>query len=70
MNPMTEGIEEMPTIRIVSGIQNQTMPTAAPVNIEAEGTTPMRRVRTESSWPGSGSSRVGSSRVIEAMPST
>ena len=31
----------MPTMRMVSGIQNHTTPTAAPVIIDAEGTRPM-----------------------------
>jgi hypothetical protein len=42
-NPMIDGIEETPTTRSPSGIQNQTRPMAAPVIIDAEGTRPMRR---------------------------
>ncbi len=40
---MTDGIEEMPMIKIVKGIQNHTRPIAAPVIIEAVGTTPILR---------------------------
>ncbi|GLP80080.1 hypothetical protein TUM20984_15000 [Mycobacterium antarcticum] len=62
---MTEGIDEIATMRIVNGIQNQSTPMAAPVSIEAEGTTPIRREWEGASWRGS-----GSSRVIATMPST
>src|ERR671916_1837299 len=44
-NPMPEGIDETPTIKIVKGIQNHTRPIAAPVIIDAVGTTPMVRGR-------------------------
>ena len=42
---MTDGIEEIATIRTVSGIQNHTTAIAAPVSIEALGTRPSRRGR-------------------------
>ena len=38
--PMPLGIDEMPTIRIVNGIQNHTRAMAAPVINDAVGTTP------------------------------
>jgi hypothetical protein len=41
--PMPLGIEEMPMIKIVKGIQNHTVAIAAPVSNEAVGTTPILR---------------------------
>ncbi|GAT14393.1 uncharacterized protein RMCT_1363 [Mycolicibacterium thermoresistibile] len=43
--PITDGIELMPTIKMVRGIQNHTRAIAAPVTIDAVGTTPRRAVR-------------------------
>ena len=40
---MTDGMDEMPTTRMVNGIHSHTTATAAPVIIDADGTTPMRR---------------------------
>ena len=40
---MPLGIDEMPMIKIVKGIHNYTRPIAAPVIIEAVGTTPILR---------------------------
>ena len=40
---MPLGIDEMPMIKIVKGIQNHTVAIAAPVSSEAVGTTPMLR---------------------------
>ena len=40
---MTDGMDEMPTTRMVNGIQSHTTATAAPVIIDAVGTRPMRR---------------------------
>ena len=54
---MPLGIEEMPMIRIVKGIQNHTVAIAAPVIIEAVGTTPMLRA-----GDATGSSTVGGCR--------
>ncbi len=40
---MPLGMDEMPMIKIVNGIQNHTVAIAAPVSNEAVGTTPMLR---------------------------
>lgn len=59
-------------MRIVSGIQNHTTPIAAPVSIDAVGTTPRWRVWGASSKEVNGSSapRAGMSGVTANMRST
>ncbi|BBZ59383.1 hypothetical protein MMON_06840 [Mycolicibacterium monacense] len=43
MNPMTDGIEEVPSTSRPNGIQNHTTPMAAPITMEAVGTMPTVR---------------------------
>src|SRR3954464_3089429 len=69
--PTMDGIEETPMTRMVTGIQNHTVPTAAPVIIDAVGTTPRcRRIRARRFGPTEKSSVVatGKSDVSATMP--
>lgn len=59
---MTLGIDETPMINSVNGIQNQTVAIAAPVIIEAVGTTPMVAVR----GAGGGVAMSGAGSIIVA----
>jgi hypothetical protein len=71
-NPMPPGIEKMPMIRIVKGIQNRTVAIAAPVSNEAVGATPMSRAGAADAPPTSAGAGVASGlvSVTATMPST
>ncbi|MDT5236314.1 MAG: hypothetical protein QOF47_2301 [Mycobacterium sp.] len=69
---MPLGIDEMPMIKIVNGIQNHTVAIAAPVTNEAVGTTPMLRAgaATGSSTAAGAGAASGLTSVTATMPLT
>src|SRR4029453_5820662 len=70
--PMPLGIDEMPMIKIVKGIQIHTVAIAAPVSSEAVGTTPMLRggAATGSTAAAGAGVASGLVSVTATMPST
>src|ERR1700752_2451912 len=70
--PMPLGIDEIPMIKIVKGIQNHTVAIAAPVSNEAVGTTPMLRTGAADgpSTPWGAGAASGIVSVTATMPLT
>src|SRR4029453_2149339 len=69
--PIPLGIDETPMIKIVKGIQNQTVAIAAPVSNDAVGTTPMLRGVADAPSAAAGAAVAsGLVSVTATMPST